>query len=92
MLIQIADTHDEDDSIHEKCPEPDRARMDPHTIESDCESIETYRDEKHPRTRICDKCSNRLDESRMSLFHRQEIRPSDREYYPEKSPNIDVLP
>lgn len=92
MLIEIADTHDEDDRIHQKTPEPDRARMDPHTIESDCESIETYRDEKHPRSRIGDECPNRLYEGRMSLLYREEICPSDRENDTEKSPNIDILP
>ena len=65
--------------------------MDPHTIESDRESIETYRDEKHPRTRISDERSDRLDEGRMPFLYCEEIRSPDHENNTEKSPKIHRL-
>ena len=91
MYIEISETHEKDDKIHEKCPEPDRTRMYPHPIESDSEPIETDGDEKHPRSRIRDERSDRLYEGRMSFFHREEIRPSDREHDTEESPEIHSL-
>ena len=52
IFIDISRAHDEYYRIHEKCPEPDRARMDTHPIECHGESIETERDKEHTRTRI----------------------------------------
>lgn len=91
MFIDISWTHEEYDTIHEKCPEPDRARMYPHPIECHREPIETYSNKKHSRTRIGHQCSQWLYESRMPLLDRKKIRTTDREKYTEKTPNIDVL-
>ena len=91
MGIDISSAHKENDHIHQKCPEPDRTRMDAHTIEGDRESIETDSNEEHPRSRIGDEGSDRLDEGRVSLFYGEEICPSDRESYTEKSPEIHRL-
>ena len=91
MMDDIPYTHDEDDRVHQKSPEPDRTRMNPHPIECDRESIETYGNEKHPRSRIGDDCSDRLDEGSMLLLYSEEIRPPDREKDTEESPEIHRL-
>ena len=91
MPIDISETHREDYEIHEKCPEPYRTRMDSHTIECHCKSIETYRDEKHPRTRIGDECSDWFYEGRMPFLYCEEIRAPDREHDTEESPEIHSL-
>ena len=91
MNINISDAHEKDDRVHQKSPEPDRTRMDPHPIESHCEPIEKHCDQKHPRSRIRDERSDRLDEGSMPLLYSEEICPPDREKDTEESPEIHSL-
>ncbi len=90
MFIDITYTHEEDDRVHEKCPEPDRARMDPHTIESDRESIETECDEKHPSTRVGIESLDRIRETNMRLVYRKRVCSCKCEYDTEEP--IDIHP
>ena len=91
MSIDISRAHDEYYRIHEKCPEPDRARMDPHPIECHGESKETERYEKHSRTRSSKKCSNRRDECHMWLLDYEWIGTDQCESDTESTPDIDTL-
>lgn len=85
MLIEIADTHGEDDNIHEKWPEPDGARMYPHPIKSDSKSIEAEWNEKHPSSRISIKCYQWFRKSDMGFFYCEIICPSESKEDTEKS-------
>lgn len=89
MFMDISDTHYKYDSIHEKCPKPERARMYPHTIKGNRKTIETEGDKEHSSARISIERLNRIRKSYMRLLNSEIIGSRECEEYPEKAIDID---
>jgi hypothetical protein len=90
MIDDISYTHDEDDHIHQKCPEPDRTRMYPHPVKCHGESIEHDRDQEHPSSGISVEGSYRFEWMDVRLLYSKHICPSKGEHDTKES--IDIHP